>query len=325
MLTLPISLPGCATEPAEPRQGEDDGGGGSGVNAAPPAESAGPLPDRTPPSPFEIPFGDLVAQGVPWATGTVRPVSAMVERRVVDGLPSPLLSVDLGLWITNRSDASTGYFDLSTWDLQLASGARTGPVAAVGALVNPGTTTALILRYRIPYGTPLEGSALVLNGEPRGVLEPEIIPLDAPWTARFPLRVTPLVGASFTLLAHPDDGIRYVIEDVLVDLDDPALGRTEAGRRFVRVVLGATRLGTGDPIRIESETDFRIIVGAAESKPLTYVSQALEVGAHVERQVVFSIAAETRELDLEVRAYGGAVSKRFSVNLDADTVLVTSP
>lgn len=301
-----------------------------GQTSAGPADDVGGADSRgsgdlAPSEPFTIPFARLVAQDVPWSTTTVRPLEARVERGMDDDatFDPEQTYVELDLAITNRDTRDLEYWGRDSWDLRLATGNRVRPANSIDMVVAPGDTANTTLRYLVPDGTTLDGATLILEGEVRGELEPELIPLDATWQRRYPLRMAPLIGEHFILaISTPDEAIDYTIRDVLVELNDLDVGRADAGRRLVRIDLGAVGLRSFVGLYLDG-SESRIIVDGHAAAPVASSFDAVDPGIYVETYAVFSIPADTRQFDLDVRAFYGEASRRFSVNLDTDGALVT--
>ncbi len=304
--------------------------GGPGMERAPADDVAGSdfasAGDPAPSEPFTIPFPRLVVQDVPWSTITVRPVEARLERGMDDDstFDPEQTYVELDLALTNRDTRDLEYFGRDSWDLRLATGERVRPASSLDLLVAPGGTAITTLRYFVPDGTTLDGAALILEGEVRGELEPEIIPLDATWQPSYPLQIARLIGENFVLATlTPDEAIDYTVRDVLVELNDRDVGRADAGQRLLRIDLGAVGLRSFLDLHFDG-SESRVIVDGRAAAPVASSFDVAEPGIYVETYAVFSIPADTRQVDLEVRAFYGEASTRFPVNLDTDATLVAN-
>ncbi|HVW25525.1 MAG TPA: hypothetical protein VHC69_09150 [Polyangiaceae bacterium] len=247
---------------------------------------------------------------------SVRVVGARIERG--SDPKAPLASqvyAELDLAITNNVHAEWDASGRDTWDLVLASGDRVRSENALGVLVSPTDTAKTTLRYPVTEDTKLAGAFLELNGETRGDLEPERIPLDAKWVREYPLEISSLTGVEATAQTGGGRSVELLIRHAAVDLNDPD-GRAPVDTRFVHLDVRGTAGATTENI---FDTDFRIVVDGSSFAPVEGVNELLQANASVDFEVLFTIPASTIQFDILLVPAG--TSTRFPVDLMKDAHL----
>lgn len=152
------------------------------------------------------------------------------------------------------------------------------------------------------------------------VLEPERVPLDRPWQARYPLRLTPLVGAKITPTSDAPIRFSFDITDAFLDINDPDKGRAEIDHHFIRLVLTVTSEGCSANSYLGASR-FGVIVDDRTYPPISRVNDTLDEGESLDLNVVFSVPANTSELEVSFNTSSAEPLQRIAVDLaDAEPV-----
>jgi hypothetical protein len=315
---------GCSDDGPGRRPADIDGG--QLVDAAGEDDGASPASSSSPSS-FSRELPTLVAQTVPWSCTTVKVTGARLERGMDDAVRDIRQTcAELDVAITNHCDDDTNYQSRDTWDLLLANGSRLRPEAPLGLFIAPGDTATTTLRYLVDDAATLTGAALVLAGQERGALQEEIIPLDQPWSKRYPLRITTLAGT--TLESKTDDTdderVRYEITDALVGLDDVVEGhRAEHGQKLVTVdMIGTCVEGSYCTV---STDNLRLMIDGHAHEAENYHEEIVDHGNSQKLHARFSIPDEVSAFEIRFRlGYVGsqAIYDTVPVDLATDAKLV---
>lgn len=320
-----VLLPG---EEAAPVAGSEADPWPTSIDAGSREPDAGP-----PPEPFSMPFDALVENRVRWAALWVSVVGARVERGM-DGKPDPNewealylypapedVYVELDIQIASEDPEIVDYSSRATWDLILADGTRVHSHNALGLMLSPGDTATTTLRYPVDEIVDLAGASLELNSAERGAGEPEIIPLDAAYVRRYPLRLTEVVGA----VIDPVDDVRAVrleVLDAAYDLNDPVLpARAARDRRLVRLDVIVTSIASN--VWIGDENFYLIVDGRSypvDAMDDTWIAFS-DAGVSAPAHVLFEMDDDVRQFELAFLTSDRAEQQRIAVDL-ANAVLV---
>jgi hypothetical protein len=273
-------------------------------------------PDAGSERPFTKPFTGLVSQDVPWAGASVKIVGARIERGSdPKAVSASDVYAELDVAITNNAPSEWDVSDRNTWDLMLATGDRIRSENAVGVLISPTDTAKTTLRYLVTESTTLAGAFLELNGDQRGDVEPERIPLDTKWLRKYPLEISSLAGMKVAAQTIGNSSLELLIRHAAVDLND-VTGRAPVGDRFVHLDMRGTAGAQWETI---VNNDFRIVVDGASYAPVNDVNANPQAHASVDFEVLFTVPAATTKFDILLTP--GDTSTRFSVDLAKDAHL----
>lgn len=308
---------------------DSDYWGDDWADEEPGAEDAGP-----PPEPFSMPFAGMFGQEVQWSALRVSVLDARIERGMdreqesTDewGFPTYLgpadIYVELDVKIRSEDKDIVDFSTRATWDLILADGTRVMPANVLGLLISPGDTARTTLRYVVDDVIDLAGTSLELNGEERGNLEPEHIPLDAKHERQFPLRLTEAMGQVIEPQGDfADRGVKIEVIDARYDVNDPILGvRTPEGRRFVWLDLVLTAVRHG--YYASDDVALLIVDGRSYSVELeSDDGSILDAGISANLHIAFTIDAGMKEFGLAFMTDEGVPQQRIAIDLD-NAVLV---
>lgn len=256
--------------------------------------------------PFTRPFTALVSQPVPFSVVIATVESASVNRGQSPDMPPDRTYAQLDFSVQNTSASDLDYSTRRTWDLVLSDGTRVPPSNPLGIFVAGSYTAKASLRYPVEASASLAGAAVILDGEVRGLAEPERVPLDAPWSSAYPIGIPSLAGATSTGVDQELD-----ITKATVSLNDPDEYRAHLGKKFVRLDLVAKDLG---PSSMDLSGDsFRIIVDGLSSPPANDLFEFFQGQTAVDVPVVFEIDQAATSFDIRFSWYH--LAKTYHVDL----------
>ena len=279
-----------------------------------------------PAEPFQLEFPALITQSARWASVDVRITKVQQVRGEPGGsaefpgfLDRNQIYVQLELAIANKNVEEVSYYDRDTWDLKLANGTRLTSVNPLGVSVLPGDETTAAVYYDVDEVVDLAGAALLLEGAERGVLEPEVLPLDVASAHQFPRRIATLVGKDASFLASSATGQVHV-DEAAYDVNCGRVLRAARNKRCVWLKLAYTEID--DNGGYVSLGDLRIVVDGRASAPFEYEHGS--VAGHATRVffAAFEIDKNAERVDI-VFPNGSQPGNRLSVDLAIEALLAT--
>jgi hypothetical protein len=246
--------------------------GTGGAGAA--AEAAAGTTAATDSIPFTQEFAALIPNQVArWASVDVSITGVRHERgaikqgknvwgEVANVLDPAKVYVEIDPTLENKGDDEVDYSQRSTWDLLLADGRRLQSADSLAVTILPGYVATTSLHYLVDDMADLAGAELVLAGAERGQLEPEHLPLDAPYASEFPRRITTLVGQRVVVKNDLDVQVEEAVYDVNLERD----GRALAGKRIVWLGLAFTNPHEDE--ESADAADVRLVVNGRASAPI---------------------------------------------------------
>jgi hypothetical protein len=303
----------------------------AGSEWSPREADARTLDDASVPAPFTHELAGLVSQPVRWASVDVTITGARVMRGLdTDVVPSwstygtfkstldpSKIYAELDLSITEKGSTETDYTDRSTWDLKLREGTRLQSVDALGVSILPGDTVHTQLHYELDAATSLAGATLILNGDSRGELEPEEVPLDESKPQEYPRRIATLVGKESAIAEEYTGAASLRIDEAVLDINVARSGRAVRGRRCVWLRAAVT--AAADDWYVGGVRGLRLVIDGRASAPSEYEHSSVLEGTTETFFVAFEIAEAVTAFELFVPD-GTAAGRRFPVNLTKDAV-----
>ena len=283
-------------------------------------------PEKPTAEPFQHEFPALITQTVRWASVDVRVTRARQLRGATgDGgeLPRSLdpkqIYVQLELAIANKDIVEVDYRDRFTWDLKLADGTRLRSVNPLGVSVLPGDEATTVVYYEVDDVVDLRGAALVLEGEERGALEPEVLPLDVAYVPMFPLRLMSLVGRNGTFRPLHFPSAMAHVDEAVFDTNTARIGRANKDTRVVWLRIALT---TGENSGVYAADELRIVIDGRASAPFKWDYNTFASGTTYVLFAAFRVPAGTQHFELAL-PNGAGIGDRFPVDLATDAVLAT--
>lgn len=301
---------GCGSHPSEsmsPARSEVDG-----TIPDPSEGTGGDSSTAATPESFSRPFTALVSQPVPFSASIITVASASVNRGQSNAVPPDVTYVQLDFTVQNTSATDLDYSWRQTWDLVLADGTRVPPSNPLGIKVAGHHTGKGSLRYPVDATVSLTGAAVILDGGERGVVEPERVPLDSPWSSRYPTSIPSLLGATSTS-ADAIRSLELTVSKATVSLNDPDEYRAELGKKFVRLDLLAKNLSSFRGGSNLMDDSFRIIVDGLSLAPENFINELLDPQTTMNVPVIFQIDEASMSFDIRFAWYG--LAQTYHVNL----------
>jgi hypothetical protein len=266
------------------------------------------------PDPETRPFTGLVSNRLQWSDMTVEIASARQERGIDERYPERTYVV-LELAFTALGTTETGLDARDTWDLVLADSTRLQPAEPFSVHLLPTDETSITTRYDVKDWVDLGGSRLELYGGVVGDLEPETIPLDAPYKRHFPLIPGELVDATLEAPAGAERPWRFEITNPQVSPNSLTYGRASLGMVWVEFDVRATYLG--EAFGGVDADNFRISVDGKSYEPVEwfYVPNQ-DAGESDDTSVTFEIPDDARQFDAAFLV-AAEIFQRISVDLDS--------
>lgn len=245
--------------------------------------------------PFSQSFAGLISQPVPFGVTVLTIQAARLTRNEhTEFLPGQTYA-ELDVSIQNNTTSDLDYSSVSTWDLVLADGTRIPSANTVGIVVAAGYAAKTTMYYPVNADATLAGSQLVIDGDTRGVVEPEPIPLDATWSTRYPIDIPSLKGATYV---SSDQQGEIDIEQAATELDDATMGRTALGQKFLR--LDVATISNSNDVALIGNDSFRLIVDGLATPPVTFTDSPVESHASLKFPVVFEMDDSVQTFDLRL-------------------------
>jgi hypothetical protein len=182
-------------------------------------------------------------------------------------------------------------------------------VALFSASLSPLGTASYTLRYRVDEHFDFAGTQLELNGVERGVVHPERIPLDAPYTPDIDVVLGALEGKVFES-TRVEDHTRLRIEVVRAHVSRNSISQGERapyGHLFVELEAIVTVLDSFGSALIQNGR-FRLDANGMAYEPENFLNDSVGQGLSGTFPVVYALPDDTRQASL-----------RCEVGWDSDT------
>ncbi|MEO8177304.1 MAG: hypothetical protein ABI895_00600 [Deltaproteobacteria bacterium] len=258
---------------------------------------------------FERKLDSLVTQKAPWGDIEISVEKARELRgSKPEGFPTAVkhsttsVYAIVDLKLESNGDEENDYKERDTWDLILKDGSRSKPLAPLGVVLAPGGTKSASLFYKLEDNAKLEGASLEINGSDRALLEPLPIPLDQKTEFASQVKLSNLVGETFS----PDDdsSLRFEILDAVYGVNLEATGRrAPRDQRLVQLKVRVGYEGDDDKISFSATDDApRISINGKTFVPDAFDTKTIESGETHDFVMVYPIAETASRMDLVLDA-----------------------
>ena len=266
----------------------------------------GDIGDKEGLMPFSHAVEGIVQNRAKWGVLEVVTKAMRIEQGMDELWTGTYAELDIEVTNTTRFDDELSKHN--TWDLLLADGTRIKQGNTIELSLAPESTVPYTLRYPVDAKVDLKGAALELNGQTRGELAPEKVPLDQAYEADVDVELKDAVGKVFAS-TRPEDFTRvsFKIVSASVSRNSATNRRAEYGKMFVDLVVDLTLLADSSGTNIQNN-DFAILVDGKVAEPVNDINDILDEGHPLRTPVVFEIDDTVKDFIV-----------RFDVGWDPDS------